>query len=173
MRDAQFAPVLLAIERKIHALDRAAAGANIALTDSPVRSALIKAMKRKRGESPAIPSESARDRLLAGLIADLETMHAHGIRAYVPGAPGEAVKPLPGRLPTAKWCDALATIENSIRIRTGGPGSRGYLDYLVEFLLEVERRTSINPGTQSVPPGPKSSTGTWIRRRNLASNARS
>jgi hypothetical protein len=120
MSNPSYAPLFFQIESRILAVDGLARSRGLAFTDSQIRSTLIKVRKAASGGTPHLQMESARDQLLAGLYEDLVGMH----------------DTLQG-LSTEEWSLALQVLEESIRTRTGGPGSRDYLDFLEGFLPQA------------------------------------
>jgi hypothetical protein len=138
MKDSFYAPILLEIENKIHEGDRLAAARGIYLTDSNIRSLLLKASHAAKGKKPKpVPeSASAKDKFLAEFLDQLIDLQNS---IFVAESPVEGtVDEQP--LPVADWIRALACIKDSCGIRTGDePGSRGYLDFLPGFLAQARR----------------------------------
>jgi hypothetical protein len=128
MRDPFYAPILFQIERRILAAHRNAKSHGIDLTDSQVRSILNKVRKSSAGSTPQMATTSPRDRILAELYQQL--LHA---KSCIAVASGEGS---PQEMPTGDWLLSLRTVEDSIRLRTTGPGSRAYLTFLEGFLPE-------------------------------------
>ncbi len=133
MRDPRYSPILLQIERTLYDADKLAASRAITLTDSSVRSLLVRAINEAKGRAAkSAPSDaSAKDHLLAETVGQLA-----GVRAAIVAEsdrPDGSVERHP--LPAADWIVALEAIKDSCAVRTGGEsGSRGYLEFLREFL---------------------------------------
>ena len=126
MKDPFFVPILHAIESQIAARDREAGTKNLALNDSQVRSILNKVRKKAEGGAPKVPVDSDREKVLAALYEDLVETRG-GIQ--VEDEDGNATA-----LPARDWILALRSIEDSIRLRSSGPGSRAYLNFLDGFI---------------------------------------
>jgi hypothetical protein len=94
-----------------------------------VRSILNKVRKAAQGGRPLLPVGSEREQLLASLYADLVRL-----RTELKMEMNEGVMELANR----DWVLSLRTVENSIRLRTGGSGSREYLEFLKGFLARGE-----------------------------------
>ncbi len=135
MKDPYYTGLLFQIEQIICQADETAKGLGIQLTDSQIRSALIKTRKKAAGADPEIPLALERDRILAGLIDSL--LQAPGqLGKRVVTAEGEVEKPLP----LADWTNALETVEDSIKTRKSNtPGSRHYLDFVHGFIAQAKR----------------------------------
>lgn len=122
MKDPFYASILFQIETRILTADQKASAQGIALTDSQVRSVAHRARKAAQGASPQIPASSPRDKALAELYSDLISARTE---IYVSG-PESLAEPL------------LQAVEDSIRLRSTGSGSRSYLDFLPGFLPEIK-----------------------------------
>lgn len=134
MKDPFYARLLFQIERMICLADDEAKDAGVNLTDSHIRSALIKAKKLVQGEEPEVPQETDRDGILSQLIMSLyhapddileERIHADGTREKQP-------------LQVSHWIRAIETVMDSMKTWKGGQGSRGYLDFLHRFLADAQ-----------------------------------
>lgn len=129
MKDPYYVPILQVIESGILKLDRKAQEAGISINDSQVRSILTKVRKTATGSAPVLPGGSPRENLLVEL---------HGI--LVTAREGMVIKEAlnPDRpsvpLTTADWILCLQTVEESIKRRSAGPGSRDYLEFIARFL---------------------------------------
>lgn len=142
MSEANYAPLLAKIESEIVNTDEAAAAEGIPLTDSQVRSALNRVGLLARGGRPEIPKGSPRDRLLADLTARLiEARKEFRIQIV------DQDDHLP--VPVEMWLNALGSVMDSIRHHGGTPGSRGYLEFVREF---VRQRLKIPPPAPPAPP---------------------
>lgn len=140
MRDPFYAPVIFAIESKIHEADRLAAARGIVLSDSAIRSLLVRAINEARGKpAKSAPGASAKDQLIGEIPAQLASVRA-GFKigqSSLDGTPEDTVP-----LPVGDWILALEAVKNSCAIRTtGAPGSRGYLDYVGQFIQEATAKT--------------------------------
>ena len=71
MKDPFYAGLLFKIEQIICQVDDEAKRQGLELTDSQIRSALVKARKKVAGEDPDIPEATERDKILAMLIDGL------------------------------------------------------------------------------------------------------
>jgi hypothetical protein len=117
MKDPIYAGLLFQIESQLSQVDEVAQSKGVQLTDSQVKSALIKAQKKLQGGTPAIPQTNDREKLLAGLIDSLRdtTVDQH------------------------LWANALETVVGSIKTRTGNiPGSRDYLEFVQGFIRSAK-----------------------------------
>ncbi len=134
MKDSFYAGLLIQIERMIYLTDKEARENGVELTDSQIRSALIKARKLAQGEAPAIPEATPRDQVLAKLIHSLQ--EAPGDLLVETRLPDGTIEE--GPLPMVDWVKALETVMDSIKTRRRGlSGSRGYLSFLPGFLAEA------------------------------------
>ncbi len=136
MRDPQYAGILHEIERQLHEADLLAASRGLTLTDSNIRSLLVRIINDAKGKTAksAETATSAKDRFLAEA-----QLHWVAVRAAIIM---EAVQPdgsiHESPLPTADWIASLEAIKDSCAVRTGRePGSRGYLEYIRTFLKEA------------------------------------
>jgi len=137
MRDPFYAPILFKIEGVLHNTDRLVKAEGITLTDSAVRSLLVRAINEARGKTAKKLPSSARDRALTEAQRALSALRLS--LSIVEGEEGP--EPEGVALPAADWIYALKAIKESCEVRTGGePGSRGYLDYLESFLRDAMRR---------------------------------
>ena len=126
MKDPFFVPILHAIESPIAVRDREARARNLTLNDSQVRSILNKVRKKAEGGAPKVLADSDRDKVLAALYDDL--VEARG-DIQVEDEDGTATA-----LPARDWILALRSVEDSIRLRSSGSGSREYLNFLDVFI---------------------------------------
>lgn len=129
-------PILLAIEGTIHRAERAALNQGVTLTDSQVRSTLNRVRKHGIPGAPKSEAASARDKVLAQLHVDIASLRS---ALAVEEASGVTVD-----LSDAEWNLAVRTIEDSIRLRSNGAGSRDYLEFLQDFLPQ-NLRSSQSP----------------------------
>ena len=135
MKDPFYAGLLFKIEQMICLADDEAKSQGLELTDSQVRSALIKAKKKVEGGEPDIPDATERDRILALLIDGL-FQAPDDILEQTPGADGR-VQEEPLRI--SEWVKALETVEDSVKTRKSNiPGSRDYLNFVHRFIQQAE-----------------------------------
>jgi hypothetical protein len=130
MKDPFYAPILLRIETKILTADIHASVQGIALTDSQVRSFIHRARKAAPGRIATNSVEFSTRQGSTELYSDLISARTE---IYVSG-PEDLAAPLS----SADWVLSLRAIEDSIRIRSTGSGSRSYLDFLPRFLAELK-----------------------------------
>lgn len=129
MKNPFYAQLIFQAEGILSRADAAAKEKGIELSDSQVRSAVIKSMKTLKGQNPDIPKSNERDNHLAELIDNLvhapECLEREGLN---PDAPGEAIDRL-------HWINALETVADSIKTRKlDTPGSRVYLNFIHTFI---------------------------------------
>lgn len=133
MRNPRYSGILLAIERQLHATDRLAATRGLVLTDSNIRSLLVRATNEAKGKEAKAdaPASSDKDRFLAEAQRELTAVRATIFEER--DQPDGSTERRP--LPAADWIAALEAIKDSCAVRTGRePGSRGYLEFVREFL---------------------------------------
>jgi hypothetical protein len=136
MRDPRYAGILLEIERTLHEADRLAGARGLMLTDSNIRSLLVRTINEAKGKTAkgTETAVSVKDRFLA----EAQQQLAAVLTAIVEerdGADG-TVERRP--LPAADWIAALEAIKDSCTVRTGRePGSRGYLEFLRGFMKDA------------------------------------
>ncbi len=138
MRDPRYAPILLQIERCLHDTDKLAATRGLTLTDSNVRSLLVRAVHEAKGKTAKStePATSEKDHLLAEALHQLAAVR--GAIVEERDRPDGPVERHP--LPAGDWIAALEAIKDSCALRTGHEsGSRGYLGYVSRFLEDMER----------------------------------
>ena len=135
MKDPFYAGLLFKIERIICQVDDEAKRQGLELTDSQIRSALVKARKKVEGEDPDIPEATERDKILAMLIDGL-FQAPDDIMEQISGADG-TMDEEPLRL--SVWIKALETVEDSVKTRKSNiPGSRDYLNFIHRFIQQAE-----------------------------------
>ena len=135
MKDPFYSGLLFKIEQMICVADDEAKSQGLELTDSQVRSAIVKARKKMEGENPNIPEATERDRILAMLIDGL-FQAPDDILEKIPGADG-TVEEEPLRI--SEWIKALETVEDSVKTRKSNiPGSRDYLNFVHRFIQQAE-----------------------------------
>ena len=137
MQDPFYAGLLLQIESRICQTDTDATEAGMPLTDSQVRSAVVKARKMAEGGQPAIAGETPRDLILRDL-AQMLSRVPDFLQEARTNAEGQTVrKPIDIK----DWIKALETVLDSMKTRkVDQPGSRAYLDFAREFVAEALAR---------------------------------
>ena len=136
MRDPRYAGILLEIERKLHEADGLAVARGLTLTDSNIRSLLVRAINDAKGKTAksAENASSDKDRFLAEVLQQLAAVRAAIVeeRDQPDGSPQQCP------LPAADWIASLEAIKDSCAVRTGRePGSRGYLVFLRSFMKDA------------------------------------
>jgi len=149
MKEPVFALLMNKAERCIAELDDEARAGGVILNDSQVRSAVIRAMKRIQGQSPALPAGSAKEQQLAELTNRLtELPKTSGIEMALrdededePWFDGEVedngdeYAAELEQVARTVWAQAFETVADSIKRRKGSlPGSRSYLEFVHRFL---------------------------------------
>lgn len=138
MRDPRYSGILLEIERKLHEADRLATARGLTLTDSSIRSLLVRAINDAKGKvaKSAEDAASDKDRLLAEALRQLAAVRAAIIEER--DRPDGTIQQIP--LPAADWIASLEAIKDSCAVHTGRePGSRGYLEFLRGFTRDLPR----------------------------------
>jgi hypothetical protein len=136
MKDPYYAMLLFQIEHIICQADDDARARGLQLTDSQVRSAILKARKKVQGAEPDIPETNEREQILAALIDSICQAPDNMLQRVVTDAGRIEEKPLP----MTDWGNALETVANSIKTRKSNlPGSREYLDFLHGFIAQARR----------------------------------
>lgn len=136
MQDPRFAPLLFAVESKVHEADLLAARLKITLTDSAVRSVLLRAANAARGRPPKTTASlpGTKDRLLADLLDELNALRREICLETT--QPDRSV--VIDAVPVSDWLLTLECLKDSCELRTGPlPGSRHYLDYLRDFIRKA------------------------------------
>ena len=136
MRDPRYAGILLEIERKLHEADRLADARGLTLTDSNIRSLLVRAINDAKGKTAksAEAAGSDKDRFLAEALLQLAAVRTVIVEERA--GPDGRVERRP--LPSADWVAGLEAIKDSCAVRTGRePGSRGYLEFLRGFMKDA------------------------------------
>ena len=99
----------------------------IELTDSAVKSCIQKALGFAQGKSPTLPYKSGKDIILKALVQSLSEL--------AESLTGTSTRERP--VTNKDWVFSLKAVENSLKTRRQMSGhSRGYLDFLKEFLVE-------------------------------------
>jgi hypothetical protein len=136
MRDPRYALILLQIERCLHDTDKLAATRGLTLTDSNIRSLLVRAINEAKGKTAKSveTAMSDKDRFLAEALPRLVAVRGAIFEAQ--DQPDGSIEHRP--LPSADWIAALEAIRDSCALRTGRePGSRGYLEFVRGFLAKT------------------------------------
>lgn len=135
MKDPFYAGLLFQIEQMICQADDEAMRMGLELTDSQVRSAIIKAQKKVQGEEPVIPETNERERILAALIDSVYQAPDELVERVTAEDGTEDEQPLE----ISHWVNALETVQDSIKTRNSGiPGSRNYLIFLHGFIAQAK-----------------------------------
>ena len=132
LEDPYFLGLLHNIETLVCVYDDQAKEEGIALNDSHIKSALIRARKLVEGSDPKVPDETTRDQILQGLTMaiyhapDAITMEEVSRAKDSPAPDVEQEDTL-----IEDWILALKVVEDSIKNhQLPVPGSRGYLDFI-------------------------------------------
>ena len=136
MRDPRYAGILLEIERKLNEADRLAVARGVTLTDSNIRSLLVRAINEAKGKTAksAETAMSDKDRFLTDVLHQLTAVHTAIVEER--DRPDGSVERRP--LPVPDWIASLKAIKDSCAVRTGRePGSRGYLEFLRGFMKDA------------------------------------
>lgn len=125
MQDPRYSRILFEVEGRIHDYDlRLQAQENTTLKDSIVKSALRKIMSQLKGASPPSPPKNDEERIKGALSSELLALFHHEHETY--------------DLPRGEYIKVLYVIEESLVTRREMAGhSRGYLDFLKEFIPEA------------------------------------
>lgn len=134
--DSSLEVVHYAIESIIAEEDKRARAAGVSLTDSPVISALTKAINAAEGRPPKAPfGDTPRDGFLKAIYERLLAEQGR-LRFEFEDEAGQTQRE---PMDTATWVACLKRIADSARLHKGPiTGSRGYLDFLEEWMGEVE-----------------------------------
>lgn len=136
MKDPFYAGLLFQIEQMICQADNEAKSKGQILTDSQIRSALIKTRKRAGGGGMDIPETNERERIIAKLINNL-FQAPEEIFEQITSDDG-TIQEQP--LKISDWIKALETVEDSIKTRKSSiPGSRDYLDFVHHFIEQAKK----------------------------------
>ncbi|MDD5261622.1 MAG: hypothetical protein PHD76_07200 [Methylacidiphilales bacterium] len=135
MKNAFFAGLMFHIEQMICAADTLAQTSGCELTDSQVRSTIIKARKLVQGAQPNLPEATERDRILTGLARSIY-LAPDDIMEQSNDADGSLIE---SPLEISDWLKAIETVQHSIDThRSDIPGSRNYLSFLQKFIAETQ-----------------------------------
>jgi hypothetical protein len=110
----------------------------VTLTDSNIRSLLVRAINDARGRTArsAGMAASEKDRAIAGALRDLRTMRAATVEERDQSDGSVERRPLS----TSHWIAALEAIKDSCELRRGPEsGAQGCLEFLREFLKDTKR----------------------------------
>ena len=127
MKDPYYAGIMFEIEAKIHERDQCCQeGTDVVLTDSNVKSAIRKTMSILRGKSVLSSPANEREREKGRVTIELVGIFEH-IRKT-------------SEMPRRDYLRALLAVEDSLKARREYHGhSRGYLDFLVDFMSDARR----------------------------------
>lgn len=127
MGDPFYANLMFRIERIVCSADGLAKENGLVWTDSQVRSAFVKTIKKLEGGTPEIPQANERDKTLAELIERL-------CLAW------QNLGPVCERnVACGDWINAIEAVEDSLQIRKSPvPGSRCYLDFVQRFIADAQ-----------------------------------
>jgi len=143
MKDPYYAGLLFQIEQMICEADDEAKCMGLQLTDSQVRSAMLKAQRKVRGEEPVISETNEREKILSALIDSIYQAPDYIMKRTMTDDGAEEEEPLP----ISDWRKALETVAGSIQTRRSNvPGSRCYLDFLHGFIGKTWGRLGVRPG---------------------------
>ena len=135
MKDPFFAGLMFQIEQMICLADTQARTSGCELTDSQVRSTMIKARKLVQGAEPNLPQATERDRILRGLAMSI--YHAPDDLMEQSDDSGGGLTERP--LEISDWLKAIDSVHHSIDTRRSDiPGSRDYLSFLQEFIAGAQ-----------------------------------
>ncbi len=139
LKDPFYANIMYVVESTIHKIDLAAQEEGIRLTDSNVKSALRKALGIVKGKKPTLPNTSEKDELLKELVLNLVKVGAEIEMEYENEYGSVSVKSLSKN----DWALVLRGVEESLKTRREMHGhSRGYLDFLAEFVRDAQSERS-------------------------------
>ena len=136
MRDPRYSGILLEIERKLHEADRLASARGLTLTDSNIRSLLVRASNDAEGKAAKSAENVAsdKDRFLAEALQQLAAVRAAMVEEREQPDGSFTNHPIPA----ADWIASLEAIKDSCAVRTSRePGSRGYLEFLRGFMKDA------------------------------------
>lgn len=137
MRDPRYPGILFEIERKLHEADRLASARGLTLTDSNIRSLLVRAVNDAKGKAAKSTADAAsdKDRFLAETLQQLAAVRTVIVEER--DQPDGSTQRRP--LAAADWIVSLEAIKDSCAVRTGRePGSRGYLEFLHRFMKDPQ-----------------------------------
>ena len=150
MKDPFYAGLLFQIERIICQADEEAKNRGLQLTDSQVRSTLVKTRKKLLGGSPEIPKTNVREEILAELVWSLALAPVTMMKTKTAKDGTKEEHPLD----LAEWVNGLETVESSMKTRAEKtPGSRGYLDFVHGFIAQAEMAKELQ-GSRNKPLDP-------------------
>jgi hypothetical protein len=138
MRDSRYSGILFEIEGKLHEADRLAGARGLTLTDSNIRSLLVRAINEAKGKvaKSAETAVSDKDRFLAEALQQLAAVNSAIVEEWEQSDGSFERRPLPA----VDWIASLEAINDSCAVRPGRePGSRGYLEFLRDFIKNAAR----------------------------------
>lgn len=137
MTDPRYAGILFEIERLLNEADSLASARGVPLTDSNIRSLLVRAINEAKGKVSKVTdgAMSDKDRFLAEALQRLGMVRAAIV--VEEEMPDGTVQQRP--FPASEWIASLEAIKDSCALRTGNePGSRGYLEFLSGFVRDAK-----------------------------------
>ena len=130
----------LEMERRILEADGEASAEGLTLTDSQVRSILLKVRKKWDGGNPDVPKGGLRDEIMAKLF-DKISGYPNEFTPEMFGVAAEVWEVVKRRL----FFGAIGVVEESMtELRSNRPGSRDYLDYLGAHFDELAKESLEN-----------------------------
>lgn len=130
MKDPYYAQILYGIESCIAKADAQAVSTGIEFTDSQIKSALKKVTALAKGKTPKIEDKKEKEKLLSAMIQSI-----HSTRGEIlvgEGSESGSVDLEP--VPVKDWLLSLKCVEDSLKLRTRGSGSRDYLEFIADFM---------------------------------------
>ena len=135
MKNPFFAGLIFRIEQMICLTDNEAKEQGIVLTDSQIRSTLVKARKLVEGGDPKLPDATEREQILAFLAMQIY----HAPDGFVEQEMDMEEYARSPELEISDWVKAIVSVEASIKVRSSSlPGSRSYLDFVHGFIAEAK-----------------------------------
>ena len=137
MQDNFFAGIMWHIENKILEADKLAQKENILLTDSNVKSSILKAKNiAKKGKLKSSPKNRKEE-----IIFDL-AYHIDELKTCLKETNGDDMNVEENSsLSLSDWLLALRAVEDSIKLRMT-PGGRAYLEFLEGFIKKGKKMLS-------------------------------
>jgi hypothetical protein len=119
MPDPNLTPLILATETELNAIDCLAATRSLVLTDSNIRSLLVRAINEAKGKTAKSVAGSDKDRFLNEALQSLLAVRANVIEEWKKPDGSTEERPLPN----ANWIAAWEAVKDSCAVRTGSePG---------------------------------------------------
>jgi len=121
------------LESCLHQSDSSANELGLRLTDSNIRSLLVRALNEAKGKSvqSVEASASEKDQFLPEALSDLISLRSAMLTQLEQSDDSMTTS----ILPISDWIALQETIKDSCALHTGSePGSRGYLEFLRDFI---------------------------------------